>query len=66
MHHVYREANGCADILVKQGTRQQPLVCVYSTCPSFVTVAYIRDLTGLEETKKVQQKTNRKPNNILK
>ena len=50
VHHVYREANGCADLLAKRGTRQQPLVCVYSSCPTFVTVAYIRDLTGLGET----------------
>ena len=51
VHHVYREANGCADVLAKRGTRQQPLVCVYSTCPSFVTVSYIRDLTGLGKTR---------------
>ena len=51
VHHVYREANGCADLLAKRGTRQQPLVCVYSSYPTFVTVAYIRDLTGLGETR---------------
>ena len=47
----YHEANGCDDLLAKQGTRQQPLVCVYSSCLTFVTVAYIRDLTGLGETR---------------
>ena len=51
MHHVYREANGCANLLAKRGTRQQPLVCVYSSYPTFVIVAYIRDLTGLGETR---------------
>ena len=51
VHHVYREANGCVDVLAKRGTRQQPLVCVYSTCPSFVTISYIRDLFGLGETR---------------
>ena len=51
MHHVYREANECADLLAKRGTRQQPLVCVYSSCPTFVTVAYIKDLISLGETR---------------
>ena len=46
-----RETNGCADLLAKWGTRQQPLVCVYSSCPTFGTIAYIRDLTGLGETR---------------
>ena len=51
MQHMYNEANGCADVLAKRGTHQQPLVCVYSTCPSFVTVSYIMDLSGLWETR---------------
>ena len=51
VHHVYHEANRCADVLAKRGTRQQPLVCVYNTYSSFVTVANIRDLTSLGETK---------------
>ena len=51
MHHVFYEANECADLLAKWGTRQQPLVCVYSSCPTFMTVAYIRDLTDLRETR---------------
>ena len=51
VHHVYREANGCADILAKRGTRQQPLMCVYSSYPTFVTVTYIRDLIGHGETR---------------
>ena len=51
VQHVYNEANGCADVLAKRGTHQQPLVCVYSTYPSFVNVSYIRDLTGLGETR---------------
>ena len=47
---MYREANGYADDLAKQGTRQRNLVFVYSDCPSFVDVLYVRDLTGLGET----------------
>ena len=50
VHHVYHEANGCTDLLTKRGTLQQPLVCVYSSCPTFVIIAYIRDLTGLGKT----------------
>ena len=51
MQHMYREANGCANELAKRGTRQQNLVFVYSTCPSFVDVSYVRDLIGLGETR---------------
>ena len=51
VQHMYREANGCADELAKRGTRQQNLVFVYSTCPSFVDVSYVRDLIGLGETR---------------
>ena len=51
MQHVYREANGCVDELAKRGTRQRNLVSVYNHCPSFVDVPYIRDLTGLGETR---------------
>ena len=51
VQHVYREANGCADVLAKRGTHQQPLVCVCSTCPSFANVSYIKDLIGLGETR---------------
>ena len=51
VQHMYREANRCADELAKRGTRQQNLVFVYSTCPSFVDVSYVRDLIGLGETK---------------
>ena len=51
MQHVYSKANGCADELAKWGTSQQNLVFVYSTCPSFVDVSYVRDLTGLGETR---------------
>ena len=51
VQHVYHEANGCADELAKWGTRQTNLVFVYDHCPSFVDVPYIRDLTGLRETR---------------
>ena len=48
---MYREANGCAGDLAKQGTRQQNLVSVYSNRANFVDVSYVRDLTGLRETR---------------
>ena len=51
MQHVYHEANVCADDLAKRGTRQRNLVSMYSACPSFVDVSYVRDLTGLGETR---------------
>ena len=47
--HVYREANGCADALAKRGTRQRNLMTMYSECPTFVNVSYVRDLSGLGE-----------------
>ena len=49
--HVYCEANASADALVKRGTRQQNLMDVYSECPNFVDVSYVRDLTGLGDTR---------------
>ena len=58
MQHVYREANGCADALAKQGTRQRNLLSVYSDCPSFVYVSYVRDLAGLGETRLCAQGAN--------
>ena len=48
---MYREANGCAGDLAKQGTRQRNLVSVYSNRANFVYVSYVRDLTGLRETR---------------
>ena len=41
--HVYREANGCADALAKRGTRQHTRMAVYSDCPTFAHVIYVRD-----------------------
>ena len=58
MQHVYHEANGCADALAKQGTRQRNLLSVYSDCPSFVYVSYVRDLAGLGETRLCAQGAN--------
>ena len=51
MQHVYREANGCADALAKRGTHLWNMMTVYSECPTFVYVSYVRDLTGLGETR---------------
>ena len=50
MQHMYHEANGCSNALAKRGTRQRNLVSVYSDCPSFIDVAYVRDLASLGET----------------
>jgi len=49
--HVYREANDYEDALAKQGAHQQNLLSVYSTCPSFEYVCYVRDLAGLRTNK---------------
>ena len=51
MHHVYREANDCADALPKRGIRQQIRMTVYSDCPTFVHVLYIRDGSGLGKSR---------------
>ena len=45
--HVYREANACADALAKRGAHQQPVFSVYSSCPSFVYVCFVRDMESL-------------------
>ena len=44
--HVCREANACADVLAKWGARQHHVLSVYSSCPSFVYVCFVRDMTG--------------------
>ena len=49
VEHVYREANGFADDLAKRGTRQRNLMTMYSDCPNFFNVSYVRDLIGLGE-----------------
>ena len=51
MQHVYHEANGCVDVLAKWGTHLRNMITVYSECPTFVYVSYVRDLTGLGETR---------------
>ena len=45
--HVYHEANGCADALAKWGTRQHTRMSIYSDCPTFAHVIYVRDGSGL-------------------
>ena len=45
--HAYCEANACTDALAKRGTHQQHILSVYSSCPNFVYVYYVRDLVGL-------------------
>ena len=49
MHHVFREANECADTLAKRGTHLCKRMTVYSECPTFVYVPYVRNLSGLGE-----------------
>ena len=51
MQHVYREANGCANALAKRGTHLRNRMIVYSECPTFVYVSYVRDLTSLGKTR---------------
>ena len=46
VHHIYREANECADALAKRGDHQQVLT-IYETCPSFVYWYYVRDMISL-------------------
>ena len=51
MRHVYREVNGCANVLAKRGTRQRTVETIYEHCLTFVDVSYIRDLVALGETR---------------
>ena len=51
MQHVFREANSCADALAKRGIHLQTRMTMYSKCPNFVYVSYMRDLTGLGATR---------------
>ena len=45
--HVYREANACVDALAKRGARLHHVLSIYSSCPSFVYVCFVRDMAGL-------------------
>ena len=45
--HVYHEANACVDALAKWGAHQHHVLSVYSSCPSFVYVCFVRDMAGL-------------------
>ena len=45
--HVYREANACVEALAKRGAHQHYVLSVYSSCPSFVYVCFVRDMAGL-------------------
>ena len=58
MLHVYHKANNCADALAKRGAYQQHLLIVYSSCPTFVSVSYMRDLAGLETSRLCARRTN--------
>ena len=56
--HVYCEANACADALVKRGARLHHVLSVYSSCPSFVYVCFVRDMAGLGSNKICAQRPN--------
>ena len=56
--YIYREANDCADALAKRDAHQQHLLAVYSSCPTFVSVSYMRDLAGLEISRLCAQRPN--------
>ena len=51
VHHVYHEANECADVLAKQGNHQQQLLEIYNTCPNLVYQCFVRDMVGLGSSK---------------
>ena len=50
-HHIYCEADGCAEALAKRGIHQQHLLSIYTTCPSFVYHCLVRDLAGLKSNR---------------
>ena len=45
--HVYHEANACANALAKRGAHQHHVLSVYSSCPNFVYVCFVRDMADL-------------------
>ena len=47
VQHIYREANECANALAKREAHLRHLLSVYSTCPSFVYLCYVKDMAGL-------------------
>ena len=47
MLHVYCEANAYADALVKRGAHQHHVLSVYSSCPNFVYVCFVKDMASL-------------------
>ena len=48
VHHIYREANCCADLLAKHGHHQANVVEVFSTMPSFLSLPFNADLRGVK------------------
>ena len=56
--HVYREANDYANTLAKRGAHQQHLLTMYSSCPTFVSVSYMRDLAGLGTSRLCARRPN--------
>ena len=39
--HIYCEANGCANALVKRDCQQHSILKIYDTCPSFVYPTFV-------------------------
>ena len=46
-NHIWREANGCADLFAKKGADQTEHEIFYDTCPVFLTQCYFWGLIGI-------------------
>ena len=47
LFHIYHEANGCVNALVKRDCQQHSILKVYDTCPSFVYPTFVWDMKHL-------------------
>ena len=51
MYHIFREADGYADALVKRGNQQQCLLENYDTCLAFVYMAFVGNMEHIGTTR---------------
>ena len=51
--HIWRKANGCADLLAKRGADQSEHEIFYDTCPAFLTQCYFWDSLGFTSPRSV-------------
>ena len=51
VYHIFREANGCADVVAKRGNQQQCILETYETCPAFVCATFVWDMEHLGTTR---------------